>query len=180
MGEPPALTRRPASVVAPGRRAGAPKGQFLPGTSQAQGPCGPGNSGGRRCPTEGEVTRHRRAPDERSQRSSAGSLMSDSSTSDAPPPGARPFVDRHIGPDESAIAEMLKVIGFDSLDALMDAAVPGRIRLEDALSLPGAASGAEAAAELVALAGRNVPGTPLIGLGYHGTITPPVIRRNVL
>ena len=93
---------------------------------------------------------------------------------------ARPFVDRHIGPDETAIAEMLKVVGFDSLDALMEAAVPGRIRLEDALSLPAAASEAEAAAELVALAGRNVPGTPLIGLGYHGTITPPVIRRNVL
>ncbi|RNL65711.1 glycine dehydrogenase (aminomethyl-transferring) [Nocardioides marmoriginsengisoli] len=94
--------------------------------------------------------------------------------------GARPFVDRHIGPDDAAIAEMLKVVGFDSLDALMEAAVPGRIRLTDALSLPHAASEAEAGAELVALAGRNVPGTALIGLGYHGTITPGVIRRNVL
>lgn len=93
---------------------------------------------------------------------------------------ARPFVDRHIGPDDAAIAEMLKVVGFDSLDALMEAAVPGRIRVSEALSLPPAASEAEAAAELVALAGRNVAGTPLIGLGYHGTITPPVIRRNVL
>ncbi|MCZ4497753.1 MAG: glycine dehydrogenase [Marmoricola sp.] len=93
---------------------------------------------------------------------------------------ARPFVDRHIGPDESAIAEMLKVVGFDSLDALMEAAVPGRIRVTDVLSLPDAASEADAAAELQALAARNVPGTPMIGLGYHATITPPVIRRNVL
>ncbi|MFL6157780.1 MAG: aminomethyl-transferring glycine dehydrogenase [Marmoricola sp.] len=92
----------------------------------------------------------------------------------------RPFVDRHIGPDDAAIAEMLKVVGFDSLESLREAAVPGRIRATDVLSLPTAASEAEAAAELVALAGRNVPGTALIGLGYHGTITPPVIRRNVL
>src|SRR3954468_23567568 len=180
MGEPPAVTRRPAYAVAPGRRAGAPKGQFLPGTSQAQGPCGPGNSGGRRCPTEGEGTRHRRAPDERSQRSSAGSLMSDSSTSDATTLGARPFVDRHIGPDESAIAEMLKVIGFDSLDSLMDAAVPGRIRAGDSLDLPVPATEARAGAELRALAEQNNPATAMIGLGYHGTVTPGVIRRNVL
>ncbi len=92
----------------------------------------------------------------------------------------RPFVDRHIGPDDAAIAEMLKVVGFDSLDALMEAAVPGRIRATDALSLPEAASETAAAAELRALAERNVPGTPMIGLGYHGTVTPPVIRRNVL
>jgi len=92
----------------------------------------------------------------------------------------RPFVDRHIGPDETAIAEMLKAVGFDSLEALMEAAVPGRIRATDVLSLPEAASEAEAAAELRALAGSNVAGTSLIGLGYHGTVTPPVIRRNVL
>ncbi|HEX4190829.1 MAG TPA: aminomethyl-transferring glycine dehydrogenase [Marmoricola sp.] len=106
--------------------------------------------------------------------------MSDSSVPAAELYGARPFVDRHIGPDDTAIAEMLKLVGFDSLEALMDAAVPGRIRVTDALSLPEAASEAQAAAELVALAGSNVAGTPMIGLGYHATITPPVIRRNVL
>ena len=94
--------------------------------------------------------------------------------------GARPFADRHIGPDETATAEMLKAVGFDSLDALMEAAVPGRIRVEDVLNLPEAASEAVAAAELRALAGRNNAAVPMIGLGYHGTITPPVIRRNVL
>src|SRR3954466_4914161 len=86
--------------------------------------------------------------------------------------GARPFVDRHIGPDEGAIADMLKAVGFDSLEALMDAAVPGRIRASDALDLPSAATEAQAAAELRALAGLNRPATAMIGLGYYGTITP--------
>jgi glycine dehydrogenase len=105
----------------------------------------------------------------------------DSTTQDSTAPaGARPFVDRHIGPDEAAVTEMLKVVGFDSLDALMDAAVPGRIRATDVLSLPGAASEAQAAAELRALADLNNPATAMIGLGYHATVTPAVIRRNVL
>ena len=62
--------------------------------------------------------------------------------------GARPFVDRHIGPDDGAIADMLKAVGFESLEALMDAAVPGRIRASDALELPSAATETQAAAEL--------------------------------
>ncbi|MGO4257589.1 aminomethyl-transferring glycine dehydrogenase [Marmoricola sp. RAF53] len=93
---------------------------------------------------------------------------------------ARPFVDRHIGPDEASIAEMLKAVGFDSLDALMEAAVPTRIRAEEVLDLADAASEALAADELRALAARNNPLVPMIGLGYHGTITPAVVRRNVL
>src|SRR4051794_36176031 len=106
--------------------------------------------------------------------------MSDSNSLDAAIFGARPFVDRHIGPDEGAIAEMLKVVGFESLDALMDAAVPGRIRAGDALDLPVPATEARAGAELRALASQNNPATAMIGLGYHGTVTPGVIRRNVL
>jgi glycine dehydrogenase len=101
-------------------------------------------------------------------------------TRDTATTGARPFVDRHIGPDEAAVAEMLKVVGFDSLEALMDAAVPGRIRATDVLALPDAATEAQAAAELRALADLNNPATAMIGLGYHATITPAVIRRNVL
>jgi glycine dehydrogenase len=104
----------------------------------------------------------------------------DTNTVDGNTLGARPFVDRHIGPDDAAVAEMLKTIGFDSLDALMDAAVPGRIKATDELALPPAASEALAAAELRALAALNNPAEPMIGLGYHGTITPAVIRRNVL
>ena len=117
------------------------------------------------------------------EKNTVDSTTRDSSTTGltvGPTLGARPFVDRHIGPDEAAVAEMLKVVGFDSLDMLIDAAVPGRIRATDVLALPDAATEAEAAAELRALAALNNPAVPMIGLGYHGTVTPAVIRRNVL
>ncbi|HVK26965.1 MAG TPA: aminomethyl-transferring glycine dehydrogenase [Nocardioides sp.] len=91
-----------------------------------------------------------------------------------------PFVNRHIGPDRDQVASMLDRLGFASLDALMDAAVPKSIRSADALELPTAADEETAAAELRALAAANVPGEPMIGLGYHATVTPAVIRRNVL
>jgi glycine dehydrogenase len=94
--------------------------------------------------------------------------------------GALPFVDRHIGLSPDAVATMLDRLGYASLEALMDAAVPGGIRTAAKLDLPAAATELEVARELRELAGRNVPGEPMIGLGYHATITPPVIRRNVL
>ncbi|WP_348679371.1 aminomethyl-transferring glycine dehydrogenase [uncultured Nocardioides sp.] len=75
---------------------------------------------------------------------------------------------------------MLARLGFDSLEALMSAAVPGGIRSAASLGLPEPATEARVAQELRELAGRNRPAEPMIGLGYHGTITPPVIRRNVL
>ena len=90
------------------------------------------------------------------------------------------FVDRHIGPGSAERATMLAALGFDSLDALMDAAVPGGIRAAGDLGLPAAATEQQAARELREVAGRNTPREPMIGLGYHGTITPPVVRRNVL
>jgi glycine dehydrogenase len=93
---------------------------------------------------------------------------------------ATTFADRHIGPSDAEQAAMLAVLGYDSLDALVSDAVPAAIRLDGDLDLPPAASEAEAAAELAALAARNRLLTPMLGLGYHGTITPPVIRRNVL
>ncbi len=91
------------------------------------------------------------------------------------------FADRHIGLSDADIDTMLATLGFESLDALMTAAVPKAIRLEaEMLQLPGAASEDAVAKELRALAAHNRPGETMIGLGYHGTITPPVIRRNVL
>jgi glycine dehydrogenase len=94
------------------------------------------------------------------------------------------FVERHIGPRGEEISRMLEAVGYDSLDALMQAAVPGRIRTTaqwaDGSSLPEAADERSVAAELRALAALNRPAEPMIGLGYHGTVTPPVIRRNVL
>ncbi len=94
--------------------------------------------------------------------------------------GASPFSQRHIGPDEAQVATMLEALGYDSLDALMQAAVPGAIHSVAELALPEALSEAETAAALRRLADRNRPAEPMIGLGYHGTLTPPVVRRNVL
>ncbi|WP_426244640.1 aminomethyl-transferring glycine dehydrogenase [Nocardioides sp. LHG3406-4] len=91
-----------------------------------------------------------------------------------------PFVDRHIGLDDDAVTTMLKAVGFESLDDLMAAAVPGGIRQAAALDLPPAVTEDAAARELRTLAALNRPAEAMIGLGYHGTITPPVIRRNVL
>ncbi|GAW49592.1 glycine dehydrogenase subunit 1 [Nocardioides sp. PD653] len=75
---------------------------------------------------------------------------------------------------------MLAELGYASLDELVDAAVPVGIRSASALQLPPPASEAEASAELAAIAARNTIAVPMIGLGYHATITPAVIRRNVL
>jgi glycine dehydrogenase len=91
-----------------------------------------------------------------------------------------PFADRHIGPDAEAAAHMLSLLGYDSLDALTEAAVPGSIRLTERLNLPPARSESEVLTELRDIAGRNRVFRPMIGLGYHGTFTPPVILRNVM
>ncbi|WGL50586.1 aminomethyl-transferring glycine dehydrogenase [Nocardioides sp. BP30] len=91
-----------------------------------------------------------------------------------------PFVQRHIGLSDDDAAAMLDRLGFGSLDALMDAAVPGGIRNTDTLDLPTALSEPQVAALARELAASNRPGETMIGLGYHGTITPAVIRRNVL
>ncbi|MFC1420966.1 aminomethyl-transferring glycine dehydrogenase [Streptacidiphilus cavernicola] len=90
------------------------------------------------------------------------------------------FEHRHIGPDADAQAKMLAQVGYSSLDELTAAAVPAAIRSLEALDLPAARSEAEVLAELRELAGRNQVLRPMIGLGYHGTFTPPVILRNVL
>jgi len=93
---------------------------------------------------------------------------------------AQAFADRHIGLDEAQQTTMLNELGFETLDALMSAAVPGGIRSAADLELPVAASEEEAASDLRRIAGRNNPLEAMIGLGYHGTVTPAVIRRNVL
>lgn len=95
-------------------------------------------------------------------------------------PAVPSFVDRHIGLRPADIDTMLARLGFESLDALMSAAVPGGIRATAELDLPAALSEDDAARELRSLAARNRPAEAMIGLGYHATITPPVIRRNVL
>ena len=90
------------------------------------------------------------------------------------------FADRHIGPSAAERAEMLKVVGAASLDALIDAAVPRDIRLGRTLSLPAAKTEQGAMAELKALSEANVVHRALLGQGYHDCVTPPVIQRGIL
>ena len=90
------------------------------------------------------------------------------------------FVARHIGPSEAEIGAMLRVLGAASLDEVAAKTVPQAIRTNRALNLPDAVDEAAVIGELRALADKNVVKKSLIGLGYHGTHTPPVILRNVL
>jgi glycine cleavage system P protein (glycine dehydrogenase) len=90
------------------------------------------------------------------------------------------FVDRHVGPDEREVQAMLADLGYASLDALIGATVPAAILRDGDLGLPAARSEDEALADLRAMAESNTPLRSMIGMGYHDTITPPVILRNVL
>ena len=91
----------------------------------------------------------------------------------------RQFSDRHIGPTNAERAIMLAEIGLDSVDALIDATVPASIRNEE-LALAAPLSEAQAVARIREIADENQVFTSLIGTGYHGTITPGVLRRNIL
>jgi glycine dehydrogenase len=91
-----------------------------------------------------------------------------------------PFSARHIGPRQSDLPAMLAAIGVEDLDQLIDQAVPSSIRTETALTLPAPLGEEAMLAELRTIAAANIVRTSMIGLGYHGTHTPPVIRRNVL
>jgi glycine dehydrogenase len=90
------------------------------------------------------------------------------------------FRSRHLGPVGSDREHMLRVVGYDTLDALADAAVPGGIRMENALDLPPALSEHEALASLKSIVGKNRLFKSFIGQGYYGTHTPGVIQRNIL
>ncbi|MEH1801311.1 MAG: aminomethyl-transferring glycine dehydrogenase [Nostoc sp.] len=90
------------------------------------------------------------------------------------------FVPRHIGPNSDDIEQMLKVLGFPSLDALIDQTVPQTIRLKQPLKLPAAESEYAALASLKKVAGKNQVFRSYIGMGYYDSITPPVIGRNIL
>ncbi len=90
------------------------------------------------------------------------------------------FVDRHIGPSEAEMQQMLQVLGLPSLEALISETIPASIRSQHALQIPPACSEAELLDKLERLAARNAPFRSFIGMGYYDTITPPVIQRNVL
>ena len=90
------------------------------------------------------------------------------------------FADRHIGPRADERDKMLATLGLGSLEDLVAQAMPAGIRMQAPLDLPPALSETEALTALRDLAARNHPRRAMIGLGYHGTVTPSVIRRNVL
>ena len=90
------------------------------------------------------------------------------------------FVHRHLGPTEAEIAEMLTLVGCESLAALMDEAVPGAIRREVPLDLPGPRGESDVVDALRGLAERNEVARSLIGMGYHDCLVPAVVQRNVL
>ncbi|MGO4261830.1 aminomethyl-transferring glycine dehydrogenase [Lysobacter sp. TAB13] len=90
------------------------------------------------------------------------------------------FIERHIGPNDAEIGHMLGKVGYDSLEALTDAIVPGSIKSTQPLALPAAISEVEALAKIRAIATRNQVFRSFIGRGYYGTHTPNVILRNIL
>ena len=94
--------------------------------------------------------------------------------------GKKAFVGRHIGPPESEKAQMLAALGLTSMEELIDATVPEDIRMTEPLDLPSGVGQTTAQNLLRAIARSNQIRTSLIGMGYHETITPPVIRRNIL
>jgi glycine dehydrogenase len=90
------------------------------------------------------------------------------------------FVNRHIGPEEREVREMLKTVKARSLDELMDSTVPRAIRLSQPLQLPEEKTERELLERLQAFASQNRPFKSFIGMGYSDCITPPVIQRNIL
>lgn len=90
------------------------------------------------------------------------------------------FVDRHNGPTQAEVTQMLQCLGLSSLDELTSKAVPEGIQLGKDLDLPPARSEYEMLRELKGIASRNKVFRSYLGMGYYGTITPPVIQRNIL
>ena len=90
------------------------------------------------------------------------------------------FVRRHVGPDRAEIRHMLDALGYDSLDALVDATVPSSIRLDRPLALGPERSEYELLEELRGIMAKNRVFRSYLGMGYHDCIVPPVIQRNVL
>src|SRR3954471_14600054 len=97
-----------------------------------------------------------------------------------PATDADSFIPRHVGPSEAEIAEMLAVVGYPTLDELVDATIPEAIRLGRPLAIHGGRSEREALDALRAIARKNRIFRSYLGYGYSDTFTPPVIQRNIL
>lgn len=94
--------------------------------------------------------------------------------------GMDDFTTRHIGPHPDHIARMLEVLGLKSLDDLIEQTIPQSIRSQNEFTLPSALSENRLNKLSRQIASGNTSAVSMIGLGYYGTVTPPVIRRNVM
>src|SRR5215204_3747591 len=139
----------------------------IPGTSQAPRPRGMAT-------LEPPVTEGER-PAYAGAFSESGAVMTDTSAT-----AIGPFVSRHVGPQTGERDKMLAALGLADLDELVEESIPQKIRMAGALQLPAPLTEAETLLHLRQLANRNRPRRAMIGLGYYGTITPSVIRRNIL
>ena len=90
------------------------------------------------------------------------------------------YLERHMGGSPAIAGSIAQTIGYPTLDSLIDATVPAAIRLNGSMPLPAALTEQEALAELHGIMGKNQVLKSCIGEGYYGTITPPVILRNIL
>ena len=90
------------------------------------------------------------------------------------------FAGRHIGPTDADISTMLHSLGFENIDALTDATIPKDIRLEHEIDIPSPRGEREFLNGLATIASKNKVYRSCIGMGYTGTVTPPVILRNVM
>jgi len=155
----------------------APKGQHPRNLSGNQDCARHGNSGaaGNR---GGVLLAEARAPTcVRAKEVPMTATLPDTAISSLP---SQQFSTRHIGPQADDREKMLAVLGLTDLEQLVDESLPRSIRSTEPLALPPALSEPETLEVLRELASRNRPLTSMIGLGYHGTVTPSVIRRNVL
>jgi glycine dehydrogenase len=90
------------------------------------------------------------------------------------------FIRRHIGPDDTQVSHMLNTLGIDSLDALIESTLPPSIQMTEPLALARSKSEFATLKRLRQIADLNIVKHSMIGMGYHDTITPPVILRNIL
>src|SRR5215207_6654925 len=90
------------------------------------------------------------------------------------------FVSRHIGPSAAEHSEMLRTLGYASLDEFIDAVIPEKIRFRKTLSTGRPRTEHDVLGELRGMVAANKVFRSFIGLGYHDTLTPPVVQRNIL
>ena len=89
------------------------------------------------------------------------------------------FLQRHLGPGENDLEQMLEVCGVKTVDQLINETIPASIRLSEDIDLPDGMSESDYLLHIRQLAQKNKPYKNFIGMGYYGTITPPVIMRNI-